>query len=96
MGKASHIIMAEAILERAVLNALCEGREQQGDEFYFSSAYIERQTGIGCELVRALLRQLVDRGLASYCRGLMTEDGQLAGSGYAATLGGVAQRRVVS
>ena len=95
MGKASHIIMAEAILERAVLTALCEGREQQGDEFYFSSAYIERKTGIGFELVRALLRQLVDRGFAFYCRGLMTEDGQLAGSGYAATLGGVAQRRVV-
>lgn len=96
MAKASHIIMAEAILERAVLGALCDGRAEQGDEFYFSSAYIERATGIGNELVRALLRQLVDRGLACYCRGLMTEDGQLAGSGYAATLGGVAQRKVVS
>ena len=96
MGKASQIIIAEAILERAVLGALCDGRAEQGDEFYFSSAYIERVTGIGNELVRALLRELVDRGLASYCRGLMTEDGQLAGSGYAATLGGVAQRNVVS
>ena len=96
MGKASQIIIAEAIIERAVLGALCDGRAEQGDEFYFSSAYIERATGIGNELVRALLRELVDRGLASYCRGLMTEDGQLAGSGYAATLGGVAQRNVVS
>lgn len=96
MGKAPHIIMAEAILKRAVLGALCDARAEQGDEFYFSSAYIERVTGIGNELVRALLRELVDRGLASYCRGLMTEDGQLAGSGYAATLGGVAQRNVVS
>ena len=96
MGKASQIIIAEAIIERAVLGALCDGRAEQGDEFYFSSAYIERVTGIGNELVRALLRELVDRGLASYCRGLMTEDGQLAGSGYAATLGGVAQRNVVS
>ncbi len=96
MGNAPHIIMALAILKRAVLGALCDGRAEQGDECYFSSAYIERATGIGNELVRALLRELVDRGLASYCRGLMTEDGQLAGSGYAATLGGVAQRNVVS
>ena len=44
MGKASHIIMAEAILKRAVLGALCDGREQQGEEFYFSSAYIEQAT----------------------------------------------------
>ena len=54
MGKAPHIIMAEAILKRAVLGALCDGRAEQGDEFYFSSAYIERATGIGNELVRAL------------------------------------------
>ena len=46
MGKASHIIMAEAILKRAVLGALCDGRAEQGDEFYFSSAYIERVTGL--------------------------------------------------
>lgn len=85
----STIIMAEAILEREVLVALCEGRKDQGEEFYFSSTWLHDRTGVNLLLVRAILRNLTDNGLVSYCRGLMTEDGNVAGSGYAATMAGV-------
>lgn len=46
---------------------------------------IAEMTGIPRELCRALIRGLIDKGLATYHRGLWTEDGEPAGSGYAIT-----------
>lgn len=40
---------------------------------------------IGTEWIRAALRSLRERGLVKFCRGLWTEDGEPAGSGYALT-----------
>ena len=85
-------IMAVAILERTVLAELAEARRCNGEFCFVRIAKIEEATGLGPELIRAILRQLVDQGLAEYRRGLFTEDGEVAGSGYAATLAGMAKK----
>lgn len=46
---------------------------------------VASETGIGTELVRAILRQLRDKGLAVYSAGLWSEDGDPRGAGYAAS-----------
>lgn len=47
------------------------------------------------EVVRAIVRGLTDKGLAQYGRGLSTEDGEVAGAGYAITGSGLSLLRVV-
>ncbi len=46
---------------------------------------ITDMTGIPRELCRAVIRGLIDKGLAQYHRGLWTEDGMPAGAGYRIT-----------
>jgi len=45
------------------------------------------------EYVRAALRQLRNKGYATYERGLFTEDGEVAGSGYTCTDAGLRHYR---
>jgi len=49
---------------------------------------ISRETGLDRKIVRRACRSLARKGLAEYGRGLWTEDGEPAGSGYAATKAG--------
>ena len=48
-------------------------------------ASISRDTHLPRRIVRRACRSLARKGLAEYGRGLFTEDGAMAGSGYAAT-----------
>lgn len=59
------------------------------DEMAFGFDTIGSDTGLSRKQVRAACRALAARGLARYYRGLMTEDGEAAGSGYGVTIAGV-------
>lgn len=69
----------------ADLGVLVEVGGRHPDTNFVGFRYVVRETGIGIELVRAILRQLRDKGLAVYSAGLWTDDGEMAGAGYAAS-----------
>jgi hypothetical protein len=54
---------------------------------------IAKFLGISREMTRATLLELRDEGLVTYERGLFTEDGEVAGSGYGITMAGRALYR---
>jgi hypothetical protein len=56
---------------------------------YRGFAYLTRETGLDRKVVRRACRSLARKGLAQYGRGLWSENGEPAGSGYAATKFGV-------
>lgn len=70
--------------ERAVLETL----GGVGEDYCFAFAYISAGTGLERKDVRAACRSLAAKGLARYERGLWTEDGDMAGSGYGLTIAG--------
>ena len=58
--------------------------------WYLSFKNLEPMTGIQRETLRGIVADLREDGLVEYQRGLMTEDGELAGSGYRLTAAGLA------
>jgi DNA-binding MarR family transcriptional regulator len=54
----------------------------------YGFAALIRQTRLNRKVVRRACRSLARKGLAEFHRGLFTEDGLVAGSGYAATYQG--------
>lgn len=68
--------------ETIALKALCE---VSGDWDYLSFKLISRRSGLNLVETRQAVRSLADRGCAAFSRGLWTEDGEPAGSGYRAT-----------
>jgi hypothetical protein len=85
-------LVAVAILERAVMDVLIDVAQRDPDLNFVSLRYMVRETGLGGELIRAILRQLRDAGLAIYSAGLWGEDGRPAGAGYAASPKALLQR----
>lgn len=82
--------MAEVKLnpnERKVLKALAASYEYEGFGF-LSFAMIRMRTRQPRPLIRRCARSLARKGLAEYGRGLWTEDGEVAGSGYCCTPAG--------
>lgn len=77
---------APSISEREMkaLNALAG----TGEEYYLNFKSVARRSGLDPQHVRRSVRALARKGLAEYGRGLWTEDGELAGSGYRATPAG--------
>lgn len=49
---------------------------------------VQKLSGLEARLVRRTVRALARKGLVRFERGCMTEDGELAGSGYGATPAG--------
>lgn len=83
---------AREVLELEILsdmNNKSSGSFSRYDFFHNLSALGDPQT-IPREMVRAICRDLTNRGLAQYQRGLWTEDGMPAGSGYGITRRGLA------
>lgn len=68
--------------EALALKALCE---VSGDWAYFTFKLISKKTGLDIAATRQAVRTLASRGYAEFARGLWTEDGTPAGSGYRAT-----------
>lgn len=75
-------------VERRVLKALCGVWCADCDFCYLGFKGIGRRTRLSRKLIRRACRSLRRKGLAEYGRGLWTEDGEVAGSGYAATRAG--------
>ena len=59
--------------------------EQDEDFSYLGFATIMSDTGLTKAEVRTACLSLAAKGLTSFARGLLTEDGLAAGSGYSAT-----------
>jgi len=78
--------------ERKILEVLAEDYDSSGwDETRFwSFAPLERKTGIERRKVRLACRSLARKGLVKYLRGLVDQDGMMAGAGYGATKEGAA------
>lgn len=73
--------------DKKVLTFLAGGYSYEGFGFY-SFAPIVKATGLDRRIVRLSCRRLTRKGLAEFCSGLWTDDGDLAGSGYACTKAG--------
>ncbi len=75
--------MADLTLNETIaLKTLCE---VSGDWDYLSFKLICQRSGLNLVETRQAVRSLADRGCAAFSRGLWTEDGAPAGSGYRAT-----------
>lgn len=67
--------------ERKVLQVLFDVTDTWGENC-ISFSYIEGDTNLKVKDIRAACQVLRKKGLAIFYRGLMTEDGEVAGSGY--------------
>lgn len=56
-----------------------------GEGWYVYTKAIARNLNIPIDWARTALRSLREKGLVEYRRGLMNEDGEVAGSGYGLT-----------
>ena len=74
---------AMATLETLVLSVLRANMDHSPEAPYTRLRTLSEATGIPGEVVRALMLGLVDKGLAVYGKGLLTETGAMFGSGYA-------------
>ena len=71
-------------LENEILKAI---DAENGNFIGFKA--LSKNLGIPYEVVAGFVRNLKERGYVHYARGLMNDDGQLAGSGYAFTTQGL-------
>jgi hypothetical protein len=69
--------------ERRILVAMYE--EVDPDFGFFPFKAIANRSGVELGLVKPLVRLLAVTGEATFMRGLMTEDGEMVGSGYGLT-----------
>lgn len=79
--------------ETRALATLCQA---QGDWDFLSFKLISKRSGLDLVTTRHAVRSLAARGYAEFARGLWTEDGTPAGSGYHATEGGRDYCRTIS
>lgn len=82
MGERTH-----SETELAVLECLFDTTHAYG-EFCTNFKLIARNTKLPIHDIRMACRSLAKQGLAEFWRGLMTEDGEVAGSGYCITAAG--------
>ena len=73
--------------QMAILDFLAS-RGSIWEPWYMPFAPISDATDLGRREVRRLVRALKRKGYADFSHGLMTEDGEFAGSGYAITKAG--------
>nr|WP_319498052.1 hypothetical protein [uncultured Cohaesibacter sp.] len=78
------LLAAKRRLEQHVLRLLADAYKANQDFCYLTLKALETPE-INCEIIRAILIDLRKDGLATYAKGLWTDDGELAGSGYAIT-----------
>ena len=79
--------MAEAIVRLSALEAQAMTAWQSAyrDFGFLSFSTIERRSTLPSHLVRRVTRALARKGLVTYARGLFTDMGEVAGSGYGLT-----------
>jgi hypothetical protein len=72
------------------LKALAEAYSDYEEYCYLGFKGIAARSGLEQRLVRRTVRSLARKGFAEYGKGLWTDDGALAGSGYRCTKAGYA------
>lgn len=72
------------MLRLMALRIMIEMCGPEGEEYFVYFRAFEK-SGFSREVARAICRDLRDEGLAIYGRGLMNEDGDMCGAGYAIT-----------
>lgn len=86
------VMRGEITVSERELKVLVALDQDFSSEFYCWMALyfrtIAERSGIEPHLVRRVVRSLARKGLAQYERGLFTEDGLTAGSGYRCTQAG--------
>lgn len=70
-----------------VLDELAKGDWLEGS-CYFGFKTISKASGLDRKEARRIVRHLARNNLAEYAKGLVTEDGELAGAGYRITEAG--------
>lgn len=81
---------ARDVLDMAILSDMNSGSGAFGRyDTYYHLCVLGDPEIIPREMVRAICRDLTDRGYAHFMRGLFTEDGEPAGSGYGITRKGL-------
>ncbi len=75
-------------IERKVLICLVEGGGYEGFGYFSFNGIEQRTLKLDIKEIRRACRSLARKDLAVYGRGLWTDDGEPAGSGYAATPAG--------
>lgn len=79
----------KAFLDRHIIQTMVECCDGFGPlETCFSLSRFS-DDWITKEMARAMLRDLTDRGMCRYAKGLMNEDGEVCGSGYGLTQNGL-------
>lgn len=73
-----------------VLRALAQAGDEYGDFSFLTFRGLMKRTALARPVVRRAARYLARKGYAKFGKGLWTEDGEPAGSGYAVTEDGVA------
>lgn len=76
--------------ERSVLAVLKNDFDDYSDFCYANFASLVKRTKLDRSQVRRAARSLARKGLAEYGRGLWTDEGEMAGSGYCCTKAGAA------
>lgn len=77
--------MEAEVLQRELLKMVLGVLDQQPEGWASNIRAVSREAGLNREVARAGLRLARERGLAVFCRGLFTEDGEVAGAGYSLT-----------
>lgn len=76
--------------EMKALKALAEAYSEYEDFCFLSFKGIAARSGLNPTLIRRTVRSLARKGFAKYQRGLWTDSGEMAGSGYCCTKEGYA------
>ena len=87
MSEIEGVDRALGVLQWAVLRSLQRAYE---NELCLGLGRIVMNTGVPREIARGFLAGLREDGSVEYHRGLMTEDGEVAGSGYCLSSAGYA------
>ena len=102
MGAGADTIHIAKIMHKAnnrfhieMLGALVDSRDEYGDFCFANFKSLSKEVGIPYSKVRRIVRHLARQELAEYANGLWTEDGKMAGAGYAATILGSAVYRLI-
>ena len=75
-------------IEKKVLEVLFGSTRTHG-EYCIGFDYIEGDTNLSRKEVKKVVHSLRDKGFAEFYRGLLDDDGQVAGSGYCISVKGV-------
>jgi hypothetical protein len=80
--------------ELKALNVLADFYDHEGNCLYFRT--IAEKTRMNISQTRRSVRSLARKGLAEYVRGLFSDDGAVAGSGYCCTREGYHAREALA